>query len=87
MIGVDYLPFLYELAYYIYYLPPTVSTGTMLYLMMLIVFLSGDSQEIYLEVLVDEKLAYRFNCGHDNIDDILVLHLLGGKDFFVSFLL
>ncbi|XP_052241819.1 inositol polyphosphate 5-phosphatase OCRL-like isoform X2 [Dreissena polymorpha] len=43
----------------------------------------GDSCEISLEVHVDETLAYMFNCGFDKIDDILVLHLHGGKDFFI----
>ncbi|KAL4233663.1 hypothetical protein ACF0H5_008345 [Mactra antiquata] len=47
----------------------------------------GDSIEISLEVNVDKTIAYRFNCGHEKIEDILVLHLQDGKDFFISFLL
>ncbi|XP_053397394.1 inositol polyphosphate 5-phosphatase OCRL-like [Mercenaria mercenaria] len=43
----------------------------------------GDSCEISLEVTVDKTLAYRFNCGHEKIEDILVMHLHGGKDFFI----
>ncbi|XP_052809512.1 inositol polyphosphate 5-phosphatase OCRL-like [Mya arenaria] len=43
----------------------------------------GDSVEIFLEVLVDHHIAYQFNCGHQKIEDILVLHLHGGKDFFI----
>ena len=47
--------------------------------------LTGFSTEISLEVAVDKTLAYRFNCGHEKIEDILVMHLHGGKDFFISF--
>ena len=37
-------------------------------------------------VYVDKETAAALNSGEDKIDDILVLHLEGGKDFFVSFI-
>ena len=38
-----------------------------------------------IEVNVDKDTAYLFNSGEEKIEDILVLHLEGGKDLFVSF--
>ena len=35
-------------------------------------------------VCVDEDLACHLNSGRDKIEDILVLHLEKGKDFFIS---
>ena len=37
-----------------------------------------------LEVYVNQKTAHTLNSGSDSIEDILVLHLQGGKDLFVS---
>jgi len=34
---------------------------------------------------VNRSTAPRLNSGKDRLDDILVLHLQGGKDLFVSF--
>ena len=38
-----------------------------------------------ITIHVDEHTTAQLNSGTDAIDDILVLHLEGGKDFFVSF--
>lgn len=45
---------------------------------------SDDQASIQLEVYVDKRTASQLNSGKEKIDDILVLHLEGGKDFFVS---
>lgn len=34
---------------------------------------------------VDKATVSSLNSGQDKLEDILVLHLHGGKDFFVSF--
>jgi len=47
--------------------------------------IQGEVVELHLTVHVDEKTTSQLNTGQDNIDDIIVLHLEGGKDFFVSF--
>lgn len=39
---------------------------------------------IVLTVSVDCDTASSLNTGQDTIEDILVLHLEGGKDFFIS---
>jgi len=44
-----------------------------------------DEVSIKLEVYVDKGTAPLLTSGKDQIDDILVLHLQGGKDLFVSF--
>lgn len=44
----------------------------------------GDKCEIKVEVRVDKKSAYKLNSGHDQLYDILVLHLEGGKDIFIT---
>ncbi|XP_013418974.1 inositol polyphosphate 5-phosphatase OCRL-1 [Lingula anatina] len=46
--------------------------------------LMGDSVTIDLEVYVNKDTAPTLNAGDDTIEDILVLHLEGGKDFFIS---
>ena len=45
----------------------------------------GETCEVMIEVNVDKDTAYLFNSGEEKIEDILVLHLEGGKDLFVSF--
>lgn len=40
---------------------------------------------IVLTVLVDSDTAPSLNAGHNMMQDILVLHLEGGKDFFISY--
>lgn len=37
-----------------------------------------------MEVLVDKRSAYKMNNGQDKLYDILVLHLDGGKDIFIT---
>ncbi|XP_036394832.1 type II inositol 1,4,5-trisphosphate 5-phosphatase isoform X3 [Megalops cyprinoides] len=44
----------------------------------------GDTLDIELEVFVNRWTATRLNSGEDAIEDILVLHLDRGKDYFVS---
>ncbi|KAK3580413.1 hypothetical protein CHS0354_012436 [Potamilus streckersoni] len=46
----------------------------------------GDSMEVAIEIYVDKKTVGKLNSGEDKLDDILVLHLHGGKDFFISFI-
>lgn len=48
------------------------------------VLMPGDLQEIELEVKVDESSVCKLNSKEDTIDDILVLHLHGGKDCFIT---
>lgn len=43
----------------------------------------GEKCDVDLEVNVDKRIAYKLNAGKDKIYDILVLHLEGGKDFFI----
>uniref|UniRef100_A0A8C9PZM8 phosphoinositide 5-phosphatase n=1 Tax=Spermophilus dauricus TaxID=99837 RepID=A0A8C9PZM8_SPEDA len=48
-------------------------------------FLLPDSDiEIELELFVNKTTATKLNSGEDKIEDILVLHLKGGKDYFLS---
>lgn len=42
--------------------------------------------EVEIKVEVMKSAAGLLNSGAETIEDILVLHLDGGKDFFVSFL-
>ena len=44
-------------------------------------------EDFELKVLVDYDTAPSLTMGQEKIEDILVLHLEGGKDFFVSLLL
>ena len=44
-----------------------------------------DKASIEMELYVNKTTAPQLNSGEDRIDDILVLHLQGGKDLFVSF--
>lgn len=44
----------------------------------------GEKCDINLEVYVDKKTACKFNSGEDKLYDILVLHLEGGKDIFIT---
>jgi phosphatidylinositol-bisphosphatase len=47
-------------------------------------FLAGEKCDIKLEVFVDKKSACKLNSGEDKLYDILVLHLEGGKDIFIT---
>jgi hypothetical protein len=40
--------------------------------------------EVKLEIYVDKRTAHTLNSGKDKLYDILVLHLLGGKDIFIT---
>lgn len=44
----------------------------------------GENSYITLEVLVDKRTAWSLNSGFDELYDILVLHLDGGKDIFIT---
>ncbi|KAF8792912.1 Inositol polyphosphate 5-phosphatase OCRL like protein [Argiope bruennichi] len=44
----------------------------------------GEKCDVELEVYVDKRIAYKLNAGKDKIYDILVLHLEGGKDLFIT---
>ncbi|XP_037532767.1 type II inositol 1,4,5-trisphosphate 5-phosphatase [Nematolebias whitei] len=44
----------------------------------------GGSVDIDLEVFVNRSTAPDLNCGKEKIEDILVLHLERGKDYFIS---
>ncbi|KFM68462.1 Type II inositol-1,4,5-trisphosphate 5-phosphatase, partial [Stegodyphus mimosarum] len=44
----------------------------------------GEKCDVDLEVFVDKRIAYKLNAGKDKIYDILVLHLEGGKDLFIT---
>ncbi|GFS41274.1 type II inositol 1,4,5-trisphosphate 5-phosphatase [Nephila pilipes] len=44
----------------------------------------GEKCDVELEVFVDKRIAYKLNAGKDKIYDILVLHLEGGKDLFIT---
>uniref|UniRef100_A0A8C7Y6I0 phosphoinositide 5-phosphatase n=1 Tax=Oryzias sinensis TaxID=183150 RepID=A0A8C7Y6I0_9TELE len=44
----------------------------------------GGSADIELEVFVNRGTAPDLNCGREQIEDILVLHLERGKDYFIS---
>jgi len=44
----------------------------------------GENSYIVFEVLVDKNTAWSLNCGSDTLYDILVLHLVGGKDIFIT---
>ncbi|XP_046393866.1 inositol polyphosphate 5-phosphatase OCRL [Ischnura elegans] len=44
----------------------------------------GEKCDVKLKVLVDKKSACKMNSGEDKLYDILVLHLDGGKDIFIT---
>ncbi len=44
----------------------------------------GEKSDIALEIYVDKTTAGALTCGHDQMYDILVLHLVGGKDIFIT---
>ena len=47
--------------------------------------LVGSTKHVKIIVFVDKESARVMNSGEEKLEDILVLHLEGGKDFFVSF--
>lgn len=46
--------------------------------------LSGSEITIELELFVNKSTATRLNSGEEKLEDILVLHLDRGKDYFLS---
>ncbi|KAK2727318.1 hypothetical protein QYM36_007971 [Artemia franciscana] len=46
--------------------------------------MAGDYTEIQLEIYVDKRTAGKLSTGQDTLQDILVLHLEGCKDLFIS---
>jgi len=48
---------------------------------------ADEKASVEMELYVNKDTAPRLNSGTDRLDDILVLHLQGGKDLFVSFTL
>lgn len=44
----------------------------------------GEKCDLELEVYVDKHTVHKLNSGEDKIYDILVLHLEGGKDIFIT---
>lgn len=48
------------------------------------VVLTGGTKQVRLTVYVDKESARAMNSGDEKLEDILVLHLEGGKDFFIS---
>ncbi|XP_077297581.1 type II inositol 1,4,5-trisphosphate 5-phosphatase-like [Arctopsyche grandis] len=44
----------------------------------------GEKCDVRLEVFIYKKSAFKFNSGEDKLYDILVLHLDGGKDIFIT---
>lgn len=46
--------------------------------------LPGEKCDVKLEVFVNKKSAFKLNSGEDKLYDILVLHLEGGKDIFIT---
>lgn len=48
------------------------------------VVISGHGCEIQLKAYIDETCVGKLSTGEDKVEDILVLHLHGGKDFFIT---
>nr|CAB3264549.1 inositol polyphosphate 5-phosphatase OCRL-1 [Phallusia mammillata] len=44
----------------------------------------GEKVELEFEVYVNKNTAPMLNRGQEGMDDILILHLVGGKDFFIT---
>ena len=51
----------------------------------LVSLFEGETKEIKVAVYIDKSTAGSMNSGNDKVEDILVIHLEGGKDLFVSF--
>ena len=50
----------------------------------ILILITGCSCEVQIEVYVEKSSVASLNNSTDQIDDILVLHLHEGKDFFIS---
>jgi phosphatidylinositol-bisphosphatase len=44
----------------------------------------GEKADVSLDIYVDKRTAHSLNSGQDKLYDILVLHLMGGKDIFIT---
>ncbi|CAK9797954.1 Type II inositol 1,4,5-trisphosphate 5-phosphatase [Anthophora plagiata] len=44
----------------------------------------GEKCDTRFEIYVDKRSAYKLNSGEDKLYDILILHLEGGKDIFIT---
>ena len=44
----------------------------------------GEKCEVRISMNVDKRTGHALNSGKDQLYDILVLHLLGGKDIFIT---
>jgi len=49
-----------------------------------VINVTDDKATVKLEMYVNKTTAPQLNSGKDRLEDILVLHLHGGKDLFVS---
>lgn len=56
-----------------------------LYILSVFLPFVDETATVELTIFVDDSSAYLLASGEQIIEDILVLHLDGGKDFFVSF--
>jgi phosphatidylinositol-bisphosphatase len=48
------------------------------------VVLPGTTETVSVTVNVDKQAAPRLNAGDDNLDDVVILSLVNGRDFFIS---
>ncbi|XP_063954491.1 inositol polyphosphate 5-phosphatase OCRL-like isoform X2 [Lytechinus pictus] len=46
--------------------------------------LPGDMIEVKLTAFIDKNTAAAFNAGKDTVEDILILHLENGKDYYIT---
>ena len=58
--------------------------GIMIFQYSLLIIISGEKCDVTLHVRVDKKTAGPLTSGQDQLYDILVLHLVGGKDIFIT---
>ena len=49
-----------------------------------LIIISGEKCDVMLHVRVDKKTAGPLTSGQDQLYEILVLHLVGGKDIFIT---
>lgn len=47
-------------------------------------YIAGEKCDVKLEIYVDKRSACELNSGKNRLYDILVLHLEGGKDIFIT---
>jgi len=44
----------------------------------------GESTVVKLSVLINNRWAHEFNFGHEKLEDILIMHLQEGKDYYIT---